>query len=571
MSLPGQSCPFCGCVPQNNPELQSNTTLDTNQAEKARALFAKAQLLEGTILALADMRISTLRQINSIRAPPNSLPYELLAYIFTLACPPIDFSKRVLSESDDDEDFFDSASDDGSDTYPKPRNRHDLSHRYLPLILSAVCSLWREVALSSPELWSTFAMETVGWKLKSQVPLLRFYLTHTGPLLFSLDLDIRLQQCVYFDRHEETAPVVEWKELQPLTDLIFLEFPEKIQTLRVTGGPPGWMCYLSGQRLPNLQDLTFAWGEDMGDPTTLTIRNDTFSLLPAELIRLNGSILTLRPSPGLPSLTTLHLRNVYIDICAKILLSCQTLIEYHCYTPPNLPHVTAATYRQSASLKEPFTLPNLKRFGWISPEGEEWNIAVLENIRLPNLEELQWCGFPEENLGTEDADAIIQFFSALPKTVHSLTYYDYMYEFFEDTADYTTIRRLLSHLPHVQSLVFRKCSGSFMRPMFRLLSDHIPGIEPNLLLPRLKRVAMCKYEDDDDCMGTALVEMLEKRRSSLHISNFTFEAMDCEVMWDRAAQDGLRELTYEFSLTILEKSQERVYAYFTDRELALFS
>lgn len=485
----------------------------------------------------AQHPIRATTEARTIHAVSNPLPNELLTYIFGLACPPINFSEHSLCESE-----HDSFSD-----------KDNLHYYYMPLTLSAVCRHWRNVASRSPEIRSTFAIEAFSWELSSQVPILRLYLTNTGPLPFSLDLDLRLQWYLHNGENvEDIFPSVQWKELQPFTDLIFFEFPDKIQTLRVAGAPPGWMALISEQRLPKLQDLRFAL-EGRMDYTTATTPEEAA----ASIHRLATSLL--------PPLTTIHLRNISIDICIDILLLCSRLTEYHCYYPEDVNDNS-----NSMSITKPFSIPSLKRFGWTPCTGGEQGKVLLRNIRLPNLEELQWCGSWECDITPEEEDVVSCFFSNLPKTLCSLTYYENFGHFLFSEGDRHHYR-LLSHFPHAQSLVLSRCGSGFLDSIFQLLSNRIPGTRSPFLLPRLNKIIVRRYTNDGEDFGVQLVEMLKMRRSVLQIPSFTFEAVKSPISWSYDAREGLGELQDQFNLTLLEELREVTFAYLTKQELALFS
>jgi hypothetical protein len=120
-------------------------------------------------------------------------------------------------------------------------------------------------------------------------------------------------------------------------------------------------------------------------------------------------------------------------------------------------------------------------------------------------------------------------------------------------------------------LIFNKCSGCFLRSIFSLLSSTFLEDKPQCLLPSLERIVVRNLDHDGDDISVAFVEMVKTRRSVLKSQSFMFEVVDCEITWSRSAQDGLRELAYDFSLTITEKSEEKIYGYFTDRELEIFT
>lgn len=145
---------------------------------------------------------------------------------------------------------------------------------------------------------------------------------------------MRLQQTVYMEMHKYDAPFIELKKLRSLAELIFDEFPQKIQTLRLAGAPQAWVTYLSELRLPGLQDLAFGWIDDLKEAWFIDLKDGTFEIAPHR--RITDAFLDevrpfLRPSSPMPPLTTLHLRNVHINVCTEILYYCPYLAEFYCY------------------------------------------------------------------------------------------------------------------------------------------------------------------------------------------------------------------------------------------------
>lgn len=473
-----------------------------------------------------------------------NLPFEVLAYIFDLACPEL-CQHEVRCKYGYTCSFDD--------------------RRYAPLVLGSVCSRWREVVFSSPELWSKFAFE--GSKWEPQLPLLRLYLTNTGGSPFSLALDlVRELQPEDFGGFDLSSS---WMEMQPLTDVIFNEFPEKIHTLRLMGALPGWLCLLSQQRLPNLHNLTFCWEFRLNDVTTITLKEGAFSVHPQEFIHMTGAVPTLQPALTFPPLTTLHFDQVFIDICVDILFLCPLLIEYHCYNPLDPPTDDRAAFRRSTPVKDPFSLPNLKSFGWTPYRGGEYNGALLRSISLPNLEELRWCnGEVYPHRITEEENDVFHFFSALPETIGSLTFRQHAFNF-PDPGEYQFNCRLLSRFSRIESLIFDGCSELYLHSVFQILANRAAAME-SFLLPNLRRITIDDFGYQRGYVA-ALIRMLKVRRLELQIPSFTIEAVNCVFLWKGAALDEIRELQYEFSLTVIEGSQEKIYAYFTKRELALFS
>jgi hypothetical protein len=81
---------------------------------------------------------NNLRDVNNTQAETRSLPLEILSAIFEFACPPIDFNDRFINWLP------------GFDTFRTQATFH--------FTLAAVCQYWREIILSTPQLWTTITL-----------------------------------------------------------------------------------------------------------------------------------------------------------------------------------------------------------------------------------------------------------------------------------------------------------------------------------------------------------------------------------------------------------------------------
>lgn len=95
---------------------------------------------------------------------PVAFPVELITYVFKLA---------VIADA--------SASSSG---FPFP------SKRTAPLVMTWVCSTWRNLALSFPQLWTSISLGTNGSRPSEDIGILRLFLSRSGNTLpLSLILD----------------------------------------------------------------------------------------------------------------------------------------------------------------------------------------------------------------------------------------------------------------------------------------------------------------------------------------------------------------------------------------------
>ncbi|KAE9408336.1 hypothetical protein BT96DRAFT_849478 [Gymnopus androsaceus JB14] len=121
------------------------------------------------------------RQLQSLISPLRKLPNETLAHIFEYTC-----EKNLL------QDF--PWHDDGS---PPPTKLSSLVITYLPaMAISAVCSRWRQLALSYPSLWSNLDVEicmTLKHWSDGFISMLDRYLQVSGNSPLNLTLNIQGQ------------------------------------------------------------------------------------------------------------------------------------------------------------------------------------------------------------------------------------------------------------------------------------------------------------------------------------------------------------------------------------------
>ncbi len=123
--------PMCYCQ-KPSPDQNPNTFRTFHSPEdEVKFITAEAHRIEDLIAYLQQERGSLLRRMNSIQSSTRSLPSELLSQIFRHAYPLRDYFE-------DPPDVLD-------------RFREDLNFH---LTLASVSSQWRQVVLSTPQLWS---------------------------------------------------------------------------------------------------------------------------------------------------------------------------------------------------------------------------------------------------------------------------------------------------------------------------------------------------------------------------------------------------------------------------------
>ncbi|KAF9484585.1 hypothetical protein BDN70DRAFT_928266 [Pholiota conissans] len=147
--------------PQNNPSSHPNY----NKFEEIARIDAEVTRLQReTMMNLRRQSAELNCQRNALLSAVN-LPVEILSMIFEFACIPAKFREPFSTVINDS--FF--------------RTSKDYCSIYVgPLFISRVCAVWRHVALTIPQLWSSIQL-SVGHKgAKKQAAVLRYWLSKSG-------------------------------------------------------------------------------------------------------------------------------------------------------------------------------------------------------------------------------------------------------------------------------------------------------------------------------------------------------------------------------------------------------
>lgn len=112
--------------------------------------------------ALRALDAVEVRFEENLSSPIHRLPNEIIANIFVLGRPAPIYVNITYRGGDD-------------------------SHKY-PILLGSICRLWRQVARSSPELWTYVLIRTPDSRIKSHREVLRTFLESSG----NLDLDVAI-------------------------------------------------------------------------------------------------------------------------------------------------------------------------------------------------------------------------------------------------------------------------------------------------------------------------------------------------------------------------------------------
>ncbi|KXN81824.1 hypothetical protein AN958_03668 [Leucoagaricus sp. SymC.cos] len=426
-------------------------------ADESGALLAQIQHWESVIKHATEERARCLQQMNDLRSPLRRFPDEVLGTVFEFSCPPLDPAIRPFCDDPfaDDEHLHD-------DDWPKrSREMEDLSYRHFPVVLGAVSKKWRQ----------------------HQASRLYLYLANSKALSFTLDLDLRkyTEEMRDIDSAAFRGFAKDVVDLAPLEHVFFGNMTSKIQLLRLSEPPLHWMPLVT-KYYAHVLDLSVGW--EMTRPASdcgLALQ-EFVSLSRLNLIQL-PHLVGQAPFPS--TLTSIHLTSTSLEARIVPLLECPQLVEYFANYWQDPTHITEKPL--PAALAKPLELPSMRRFGWVHVVST-WNDALLQNLRLPNLEHLQWSGVSD--WGETSHEIVTNFFSRLPETVKS---------FAIDNEDMVgPIDQLQIHsycimflrLPHTERLSFISPQNRFVHDIFKILLNILPDGTPSLpgLLPKLKAV-----------------------------------------------------------------------------------
>ncbi|KAF9448083.1 hypothetical protein P691DRAFT_801370 [Macrolepiota fuliginosa MF-IS2] len=479
----------------------------------------------------------------------HNMPNELLAEIFVHASPQIDFTAlavcNVLCADTDNEYFF--------------HEEHDCAFRQTatlrcpPTILGAVSRLWRQVAWSTPIIWATISLKSNPRLAAAQIALLRLHATNAGRLPFSLSLDLyTITHFNDYPRNDISHPSYD------LANLIIDELSGKIKYLWLSSSPCKWIPYISQLPFLRLQELSTDRGP-IG-------RGPPHSDIPVQSQRV----------PLTPSFTmcVLRLHHLSVDICVELFLYLPELEDFYCHCP-------SAIFPDSDDVvpewvKRPSTRPKIKSFSWDVIPQSAWNVALLKDLRLPNLESVTLSGL--DAVDDEDAQALfLDFVSKFPNTVRTLELYQpYAYFNREGTKHY--FLPLLARLPNIETLRFTACCAEFIRSFLPILALEVPQRPPyvktwNMALPQLKNITVCKptigMVDGKYPIASELVEMLEDRRKRLHFTHLRWDWTGAGVYWNDAKK-RLRALASSgVNIEVVENSKAMTWEDCEDKSLTL--
>ncbi|KAF9484098.1 hypothetical protein BDN70DRAFT_952969 [Pholiota conissans] len=243
----------------------------------------------------------------------------------------------------------------------RPEDMHSGMERTTPLLLAAVCTAWRALAWSTPQLWSTISVD-ISCVNGAVVDILREWLNRSGdlPLYIEIHADLEIDYHK-LDRHEisnvfaEYAP--RWFYMELNTALNFFSYIHpSIADARI---------------LSTLKVETFSFSETLdfhGIPNLKTIPMDVFPV--GKLTNLNWK-----------NLTTVEGGFRHIDLLFELLSDASCLTHLIFYLMSSINGHNAQTTRNTAVQHDHLTYLNIST--WTKPMD-----FALPWLKFPFLEHL---------------------------------------------------------------------------------------------------------------------------------------------------------------------------------------
>ncbi|EKM74416.1 hypothetical protein AGABI1DRAFT_133288 [Agaricus bisporus var. burnettii JB137-S8] len=374
-------CPRCGYY------------LATELKEGLPALEAEVNRLDVLMSCLQEEKAILLRRINNAQEKTMCLPFEVLSNIFLFARPPIQFAAY--------EPIF---YDENDPDHP-PLTGYYNPAEYFHLTLAAVSHRWRQVVLSTPQLWTTISLRFLSVFTNFNTSLLDLYFKNAHSLPLSIRLDF--SNCALaWPADSGFKRYYFLKALGPLEETIFDRKADRIYSLALIKPPVEWF-YFDPENLSHCASMTIYWPSVMDDDDDDDSLLDARDLPCLEHLKLvDSDVLFQLPT----TVTTLQLSEIDMTHYIELLEELPKLVKLE------ITEATTGTF-------EPVVLHRLEHLTWRKICVDD-NHGFLRSLRLVHLTTLEWGEHMNYRwpLSEEGRRLRLAFFSSLPSTLSSLTF-----------------------------------------------------------------------------------------------------------------------------------------------------
>lgn len=310
-------------------------------------LTSTVRRLETEIDRLNNQRAAFLRRLNEITPATRVLPPETLALVFHHASEHVPLTLELFPNK-------------------KPP-------RVSPVLLGAVCSHWRQVAWSTPALWTYIDPVPIRRNAQhSDASLLRLYFTNARALPVAIQIKL--------DRLSSSPSTAS----EDILRAVFTENSRNIRILMCTSKSSlrqRWAMLVPKLAQAHFENLERLEINLRGAPLS---RYDTAMFVNApKLSRVTFAGYHLTHETFWEQITVLDLSSLPINQCLETLIRCSNLVDFRVSTPrQSNKSVELAMHTLSA-----VTLEHLEKFEWVGALAE-WDVFLYTHVRLPNLRHL---------------------------------------------------------------------------------------------------------------------------------------------------------------------------------------
>ncbi|XP_006463756.1 hypothetical protein AGABI2DRAFT_120561 [Agaricus bisporus var. bisporus H97] len=495
-------CPRCGYH------------LARESKEGVSALQAEVRRLEDLIPRLQEEKASLLRRINNAQEKTRRLPFEVLSNIFQFARPPIDFT-------DYEPEYYWIEDPD----YPPLMGYYDPAE-YFHHTLAAVSHRWRQVVLSTPQLWTSISLRVLNTFTEFNTSLLDLYFKNAHNLPISIRLDL-------------SNPALAWTagsclrradfltRLEPLEEIIFNQHADKIHSLIFIEAPVEWFtrdcCKFS-----RCTSVMIYW------PSSFHSRDFYFDFADLPCLQhvklVHNSFQFTLPT----TVSALQLSNTNPTNCLRPLEELPYLSELE------ITGIAQGGYplRLADNLKSTklIVLHRLKKLVWDGIRVDE-NHNFLRYVRCVNLTTFVWSEYGSGCLSKEGERLRLAFLSSLPSTLSSLTFGDL-------AADSSSLVDLLCCVPQLAELHFTESPQevvvSAVEMIGRRPANRGASSSRSNILPNLCALSVSGTESKIDAF--IFIEMLEALHAAGPRPKQFLLTTDSDVKWRRGALREIRAL-----------------------------
>ncbi|KAF9449412.1 hypothetical protein P691DRAFT_774702 [Macrolepiota fuliginosa MF-IS2] len=523
-----QECPQCGYGTTNKSR---NDLARMTIQDEITAVQDRVRVLDSEITRLNEERARLLRRCNELQSPVKKyLPPEVLSSIFQFACSLDELTKLYTNV-----DSLIQSWPRGTD----PSN-WETNGPYFPVVLGSVCSFWRQVVRSTPQAWTTIALEVRHRTAVSHAHLLRLYLSASLTLPCSVEVDCRREQLLKGREPPSTRNDRLEEALLPIRNVLL--DPEnmlKITKLRLIAPPYKW-CSLIPASYPRLQSLSLAHWPSQARGQSTSLELDLRDSRCLTHCYLTGIINITLPWS---QITDLALASLPIATSLDILFQCKNLQSCRIRHPDPISPAPQPVHHQRGLV----TLTNLSFLEWAPSILTQSTSLLFGCLNLPALHSLQWDGPLAAPEDPQSWILALQFFARLPTTMTSI-------HITGESLGGVNSKDLLNALPQLETLMIDGLKlVSAVVSMIAALGLDNPSQAGQPLLPVLRTL------DLKDCSGgppsrfeklrACLIKMLCDRylRSDLGLC----VKINLQLGWLDDEVDDLLELVrngYEFEL-----------------------